>query len=130
MNDNRSAAPIHNSDYIDFNDGHLFILLLPLIKITASDTCAICMDEFVVNESVPQLPCLHVFHEDCLARWLMRTNTCPLCRFQLQHPNDSGRGRRLIRIVPTSTTTIGSLIVWWLIKMGILLGLMLMFELY
>lgn len=45
-------------------------------------TCAICLVEFCIADDAIRLPdpCGHVYHEDCIMRWLKRTNTCPLCR--------------------------------------------------
>ncbi|KAK7094066.1 E3 ubiquitin-protein ligase TRAIP-like [Littorina saxatilis] len=43
--------------------------------------CCICADLFVNNETnIAATPCGHVFHEHCLARWLMASSTCPSCR--------------------------------------------------
>ena len=50
--------------------------------------CAVCLGEFQVLERVKQLPCLHVFHETCIDRWLLESmpsrsaafNSCPLCK--------------------------------------------------
>ncbi|OMP06527.1 Zinc finger, RING-type [Corchorus capsularis] len=47
-------------------------------------TCAICLEGFSVSgNSRFKLPCSHVFHGDCVTRWLWRKRSCPLCRFQL-----------------------------------------------
>lgn len=42
--------------------------------------CSICYDEMTNPESCKKLPCGHIFHEQCLARWLERNNSCPYCR--------------------------------------------------
>ncbi|XXG46283.1 hypothetical protein AAC387_Pa02g1162 [Persea americana] len=50
------------------------------------DTCSICLDSLVaVNDGTALrcMPCMHVFHEDCIMTWLEDSNSCPLCRFTL-----------------------------------------------
>ena len=42
--------------------------------------CTICMRDFDAGEVLVRLPCAHHFHRDCVACWLMRQGTCPLCR--------------------------------------------------
>ena len=43
--------------------------------------CCICSDLFVNNGTdIAATPCGHVFHEHCLARWLISSSTCPSCR--------------------------------------------------
>ena len=43
--------------------------------------CCICSDLFVKNGTdIAATPCGHVFHEHCLARWLINASTCPACR--------------------------------------------------
>ena len=43
--------------------------------------CCICSDLFVNNGTdIAATPCGHVFHEHCLARWLINSSTCPSCR--------------------------------------------------
>lgn len=49
-----------------------------------SDECTICLDEFIPGVRCRQLPCEHVFHSTCIARWLIeRSATCPLCKLDL-----------------------------------------------
>lgn len=45
--------------------------------------CAVCKDEFEVNQEVITLPCKHAFHTDCILPWLQTSGTCPVCRHQL-----------------------------------------------
>ncbi|XP_061337986.1 uncharacterized protein LOC133284879 [Gastrolobium bilobum] len=40
--------------------------------------CSICLGE--IGSSAIGLPCSHVFHRDCITKWLMLRNSCPLCR--------------------------------------------------
>ena len=50
---------------------------------TTTKTCAIClasMGNTLLGEMVTELPCKHVFHKQCLARWFKDNNTCPLCK--------------------------------------------------
>ncbi|TRY70236.1 hypothetical protein TCAL_12706 [Tigriopus californicus] len=41
--------------------------------------CVICMIEFVIGDRIRYLPCLHIYHTDCIDDWLMRSFTCPSC---------------------------------------------------
>ncbi|XP_060200706.1 RING-H2 finger protein ATL46-like [Lycium barbarum] len=49
-----------------------------------SADCAICLSKFKHGEKGRKLEtCQHIFHENCLEKWLMqkdRKATCPLCR--------------------------------------------------
>jgi len=46
------------------------------------EECAICLTEFVENEEVRRLPCMHIFHRKC-DKWLKDTGKCALCRMYL-----------------------------------------------
>jgi hypothetical protein len=49
-----------------------------------SDECTICLDEFTAGVKVRELPCGHVFHSNCIAKWLIeRSAVCPLCKLDL-----------------------------------------------
>nr|XP_044251298.1 RING finger protein 11 isoform X2 [Drosophila takahashii] len=41
--------------------------------------CVICMAEFCVDEAVRYLPCMHIYHVNCIDDWLLRSLTCPSC---------------------------------------------------
>lgn len=45
--------------------------------------CVICLEEFNVGMEVTRMPCMHVFHGDCLARWLEKSHLCPFCRYEM-----------------------------------------------
>lgn len=43
--------------------------------------CSICLEEYDENTPLYQLiNCDHVFHADCIIRWIETNETCPLCR--------------------------------------------------
>ncbi|CAE7432288.1 unnamed protein product [Symbiodinium natans] len=47
--------------------------------------CVICAEDIVeYGTPVVTLNCQHVFHEDCIRRWLTRRHTCPTCRLELE----------------------------------------------
>ncbi|OMO67770.1 Zinc finger, RING-type [Corchorus capsularis] len=45
-------------------------------------TCAICLEGFSGN-SCFKMRCSHVFHGDCITKWLWRKRSCPMCRSRL-----------------------------------------------
>ncbi|KAK9678797.1 hypothetical protein RND81_11G233600 [Saponaria officinalis] len=59
------------------------------------ESCAICLGEFEKGEIVRVLPkCRHVYHEECIDKWLLRALHCPICRervvdFQQHHRKNS-----------------------------------------
>ncbi|KAF8084682.1 hypothetical protein N665_0707s0015 [Sinapis alba] len=50
------------------------------------ESCVICLENMSESEQALCQPpdCAHVFHEDCLTKWLDQHDSCPLCR---QSPN-------------------------------------------
>ena len=45
--------------------------------------CAVCKDDFEISQETIELPCKHVFHEECILPWIKQSGTCPVCRFEL-----------------------------------------------
>ena len=45
-----------------------------------ADKCTICLSEFEVDEDVRRLPCMHLFHVECVDQWLSQNKRCPICR--------------------------------------------------
>lgn len=49
--------------------------------------CTICLDPIGDREMVRGLPCLHVFHRDCMDVWFEAFHvTCPLCKQNILKP--------------------------------------------
>ena len=47
------------------------------------EVCAVCLCQYEDDDVLLRLPCEHVFHEPCIARWLSQDSSCPGCRFNL-----------------------------------------------
>ncbi|XP_023674558.1 RING finger protein 11-like [Paramormyrops kingsleyae] len=41
--------------------------------------CVICMMDFTYGDPIRSLPCMHIYHVDCIDDWLTRSFTCPSC---------------------------------------------------
>jgi len=46
-------------------------------------SCEICLLDYKVEEEVcwsPNIECKHAFHRECIVHWLLKNQTCPICR--------------------------------------------------
>ena len=48
---------------------------LPVVTIGQEEVeknvqCAVCMEDFQLNDKAKKLPCKHYFHEPCITEWL------------------------------------------------------------
>ncbi|CAN1151498.1 Probable E3 ubiquitin-protein ligase RHC1A [Linum perenne] len=85
-NNRRGPAPASRSS----------IEAMPTIKITqrhlrTDSHCPVCKDEFELGSEARQMPCNHIYHEDCIIPWLVQHNSCPVCRQELSLPGSSSR---------------------------------------
>ena len=42
--------------------------------------CIICLEDFRNGDEVIFLPCLHIFHKNCILEWLRNHDDCPVCK--------------------------------------------------
>ena len=49
-----------------------------------SPDCSICCEKLYYKQ-VQELHCGHLFHNECVERWLEENNTCPMCRNLADH---------------------------------------------
>ena len=59
-------------------------LCMGICQLKADHQCSICLENEKCDRWVPRLECGHIFHDDCLLRWVKGTsamsNSCPICR--------------------------------------------------
>lgn len=48
--------------------------------------CAVCTEGLRFGGAAKRTPCGHVFHQDCISRWLSVNYSCPLCREKCPSP--------------------------------------------
>lgn len=47
---------------------------------TKETDCKICLCDFETDERIRRLPCLHVFHANCIDAHFKTKRNCPICR--------------------------------------------------
>ncbi|PPR98252.1 hypothetical protein GOBAR_AA22416 [Gossypium barbadense] len=67
---------------------------IPTVKITEmhlidNSQCPVCKEEFTVGGEARELPCKHIYHNDCIVPWLRLHNSCPVCRQELPVSSDA-----------------------------------------
>lgn len=59
--------------------------------------CQICMEEFKVGERVAlSMNCDHVYHFECIRRWLLKKEDCPYCRQSMLTMESSTKKKHVI----------------------------------
>ena len=43
--------------------------------------CVICLEHFNNCDKIISLPCVHIYHSDCIKKWLLENNFCPICKY-------------------------------------------------
>ena len=44
--------------------------------------CVICLEDFVIGDRIISLPCIHIFHADCIKNWFIIDKSCPICKYK------------------------------------------------
>lgn len=52
-------------------------------NIDECESCSICLDPFVKDENCVKFQCNHIFHFKCGKDWLLKKNSCPICRTEV-----------------------------------------------
>ena len=45
--------------------------------------CMICLEEFSIGVETMLMPCGHLYHGECIVKWLETSHVCPLCRYEM-----------------------------------------------
>lgn len=80
-----------------------FINTLPEVVITKEDLdvetsnaeCAICLNDQKIGQMATRMPCGHLFCNECLRIWLVKSNTCPVCRYEVETDDPEYESRRM-----------------------------------
>ena len=75
-----------NNNNISSDDLNKIMELLPLTVLSENkegenNECVVCLSSFEAGETITTLPCLHIFHTDCIKSWLESHNCCPICKY-------------------------------------------------
>lgn len=51
------------------------------------ELCSICVDNYIKQNEVYVLPCMHIFHKECLLAWFKgkKHKLCPNCKFEVKN---------------------------------------------
>ena len=78
---NAQIPPVAPNRRID-NANSFNIELSNLDNMSEQKECTICLTPFAEGGygEITTLPCLHVFHKECVDPWLAQNGNCPVCR--------------------------------------------------
>lgn len=50
-----------------------------------NDCCVICLNDFSPDEAVKELKCKHLYHPECIDKWLKEKDTCAICKASINN---------------------------------------------
>ncbi len=50
--------------------------------------CLICLEDYKIGDDSIILPCIHIFHADCIKKWMQKQNICPACKTKINSNNN------------------------------------------
>ncbi|XP_017978792.1 PREDICTED: E3 ubiquitin-protein ligase At1g63170 [Theobroma cacao] len=91
----RKSGNVNNQDNSAGDSGILAAGTAKERAISGEDAvCCICLAKYADNDELRELPCIHVFHVECVDKWLKINASCPLCKSEV---GESSSGLPLAR---------------------------------
>ncbi|KAK1317839.1 hypothetical protein QJS10_CPA05g01338 [Acorus calamus] len=59
---------------------HLSNMVEVEVARTDVEPCCVCQEDYINGDELGTLDCGHDFHTDCIKKWLMIKNLCPICK--------------------------------------------------
>ncbi|KAL7107781.1 hypothetical protein ACP275_06G075900 [Erythranthe tilingii] len=110
-----SKAAIESMPTIEIVDQHIAV----------ESHCAVCKEAFELGIEAREMPCKHLYHQDCILPWLTLRNSCPVCRHELPTDNENRESNETNRganeVGGTDDETVG-LTIWRLPGGGFAVG--------
>lgn len=50
---------------------------------TCEPSCVICLSDFTTGDTLRRMECMHVFHKECVDKWLQQSKKCPSCNREM-----------------------------------------------
>ena len=47
------------------------------------DKCPRCLQKYKSADIIKEFPCKHIFHKNCIFKWLKQSNVCPICKHDI-----------------------------------------------
>lgn len=54
-------------------------------------SCSVCLEDISSGQLITRLPCLHIYHQDCILPWLRMHGTCPVDKYHVFNDSDGSR---------------------------------------
>ena len=74
---------LKSNDYGCGYDNNENMVIYQNEKINNLNECIICLEDMKFNEDLILVKCSHIYHKECLEKWMVRRSVCPLCDIKI-----------------------------------------------